>query len=36
MKNKKAFLSINNALIGSPKYKEYKAFKVLIEKQLDK
>ena len=35
-KYKKAFLSINNALIGSPKNKEYKAFKVLIEKQLDK
>tara|TARA_B110000438_G_C15724933_1_gene611562 strand:+ start:226 stop:1248 length:1023 start_codon:yes stop_codon:yes gene_type:complete len=33
-KYKKAFLSINNALIGSPKNKEYKAFKVLIEKQL--
>jgi len=35
-KYKKAFSSINNALIGSPENKEYKAFKVLIEKQLDK
>jgi len=35
-KYKKAFLSIKNALIGSPKNKEYKAFKDLIEKQLDK
>jgi gamma-glutamyl hercynylcysteine S-oxide synthase len=35
-KYKKAFLSIKNALIGSPKNKEYKAIKDLIEKQLDK
>ena len=35
-KYKKAFLSIKNALIGSPENKEYKAFKLLIEKQLDK
>ncbi|MBT6325815.1 MAG: hypothetical protein HOJ35_07585, partial [Bdellovibrionales bacterium] len=35
-KYKKAYLSIKNALIGSPKNKEYKAFKALIEKQLGK
>ena len=35
-KYKKAFLSIKNALIGSPENKEYKAFKGLIERQLNK
>jgi gamma-glutamyl hercynylcysteine S-oxide synthase len=35
-KYKEAFSSIKNALIGSPENNEYKAFKVLIEKQLDK
>ena len=35
-KYKKAYVSIKNALIGSPKNKEYKAFKALIEKQLGK
>ena len=34
-KYKKALLSITNALIGSPKNKEYRAFKMLIEKQLN-
>ena len=35
-KYEKAHMSIKNALIGSPKNKEYIAFKALIEKQLDK
>jgi len=34
-KYQKALLSITNALIGSPKNKEYRAFKMLIEKQLN-
>ncbi len=34
-KYKKALLSIKNALISSPKNKEYKALKLLIEKQLN-
>lgn len=33
-KYKKALSSITNALIGSPKNKEYRAFKLLIEKEL--
>ena len=34
-KYKKALSSITNALIGSPKNKEYRAFKILIEKELN-
>ena len=34
-KYQKALLSITNALIGSPKNKEYRAFKMLIEKKLN-
>ena len=34
-KYKKALLSIKNALINSPKNKEYKALKLLIQKQLN-